>query len=699
MKKIEILAPVGSPENLKAACYSGADAIYLGASTFSARDSATNFSNEELEQSVKFCHSRDIKVFVAVNTLIKDSEIDNVIELVGFLCNISVDALIVQDLGLFYILRQACPDMPIHCSTQMSIASISSANLMYELGAKRLVLAREMTLDEISIISKEQNIETEVFVHGALCMCVSGQCYFSAMLGSRSGNRGRCAQTCRLPFKAKNGNGYDLSLKDLSYIDNISKLENINVSSAKIEGRMKRPEYVSAAVKSAVQMRDEKKIEPNLKENLHNVFSRSGFTSGYLDGKIDENMFGIRTKLDVTKGSSSVFASLHELYRTELQKIPLDLEITVLVGEKAKLKATDNKGNFCEVASEKPSEKAINKALSANDLKQRLSKLGGTSYFADKIKINTDEMSSLPASSINSLRREMIEKITILRQNRNKIDFQFSGTDLKHRKSDTLKLRAEFTSLSQIPKNTDIFECIFIPLDAPVEHFSSLLDRKSKIGAIMPSIAFGDDKKIEEKAKILQEIGINDFVCPNLYAVEIARKIGAQIHGAFSLNITNSYSLKMFENIGLNSAEVSFELKGTEISNLKSTIPRGLMLYGRQTLMVTRNCPQKKTKDACSSCSSKEELIDRKDTKIPVTCSKYRDNGKNYGCLSQYSKILNPVPLFLLDRMNEIENIDFGILRFTTETSSEIVDILADFKNKNNTVKPCTYGLFYRGII
>ncbi|MFI3207285.1 MAG: U32 family peptidase, partial [Clostridia bacterium] len=580
-----------------------------------------------------------------------------------------------------------------------SIMSISAVKLMENLGAQRIVTAREMTLSETKFICENSGTEIEVFVHGALCMCISGQCYFSATLGSRSGNRGRCAQPCRLPFMAKSGNGYDLSLKDLSYIDKIQNLSEIGVTSAKIEGRMKRPEYVAASVKSAQSMRDNSYIDATLSDNLQSVFSRSGFTKGYLDDKIDMTMFGTRTKEDVTKGSSAVLSSLHEIYKNELQKVLINIEFSAFVDKFPVIKITDNKQNFVEITGEKACQQAINRALSEDDLKPRLAKLGGTTYFAENVTVKTDGKSSLPVSAINALRREAIAQLSVLRAKAEPIKFSFEKEEILHRKSENLSLRAEFTSLSQVPENTDIFEFIYLPLDAPLEHFQHLLGRKSKLGAVLPSAVFGDDTKIFKKAKFLLENGVEFFACPNLYAIEIVKKIGGHIHGKFSLNIFNSYSAKQFEMLGAESFELSCELKESEIKNIKSTAKRGFMVYGRQTLMTVRNCPQKRNSRSCASCSGHEVLTDRKNIQFPVLCSQYRNDGKNFGCLSQYSKIINSVPVFLLDRMTEIENLDFGVLSFTVENSVEINRILSDFKNIKNTVKPCTYGLFHRGVI
>ncbi|MCI8395471.1 MAG: U32 family peptidase, partial [Acutalibacter sp.] len=271
---MEILAPAGGPEALQAAVFAGADAVYLGGPAFGARASARNFSREELREAVSFCRQRGVRVHVTVNTLLREGEMEQALEFVAFLCSLPVDAVLVQDMGLFSLLREKAPGLPLHCSTQMSLHTPLGAKLLHDAGASRVVLSRELSLEETGEIARACPVELESFVHGALCMSVSGQCYFSALLGGRSGNRGMCAQTCRLPFAAPDGTGHDLSLKDLSFIPGMGRLEKAGVCSAKIEGRMKRPEYVAAAVSACRRAADGEEIPPELLQNLEAVFSR-----------------------------------------------------------------------------------------------------------------------------------------------------------------------------------------------------------------------------------------------------------------------------------------------------------------------------------------------------------------------------------------------------------------------------------------
>ena len=296
MSQPEILAPAGNEEQLRASVFAGADAVYLGASGFNARRRAGNFGDDALREAIAFCHERGVRVYVTVNILISDGELEELISLARLLNDAGADGVILQDLAAAAVFRRCCPQMRLHASTQMTIHNAAGMRALRELGFSRAVPARELELCELSALSGAAGLEVESFVHGALCMSVSGCCYISSMLGGRSGNRGLCAQACRLNFKAR-GREYALSLKDMSYIDRIGELSDAGVCSLKIEGRMKRPEYAAAAVNACVQARAG---EPYDLRNLQDVFSRSGFTDGYLDGRRDLSMFGYRRYEDVT---------------------------------------------------------------------------------------------------------------------------------------------------------------------------------------------------------------------------------------------------------------------------------------------------------------------------------------------------------------------------------------------------------------
>lgn len=319
----EILAPAGSMESLTAAVRCGADAVYIGAKRYSARASAQNFDKQELEKAVYYCHARGVKVYLALNTLLTDDEMDDAAETVKEACSLPVDAVIVQDIGLASFIRSACPSLRLHGSTQMSIHTPQGAKELYRQGFSRVVLARELSKEEIAEIAESCPIELEVFVHGALCMSVSGQCYFSSLLGGRSGNRGQCAQPCRLPFSVQGGTGHDLSLKDLSLLHHLGGLRGLGVHSFKIEGRMKRPEYVAASVAAAKKAVSLGFLPYEDSKLLEQVFSRSGFTDGYYGEQLGRKMFGTRTKEDVAGAQPALLSQIRAQYKDEKQRIPV----------------------------------------------------------------------------------------------------------------------------------------------------------------------------------------------------------------------------------------------------------------------------------------------------------------------------------------------------------------------------------------
>lgn len=401
---IEILAPCGSEECVPAALNTGADAVYLGVTAFSARKNAKNFTPEQLDEAIRQCRLSGVKVYVAMNTLIFDNEMDEAVKTARMLYEKGIDAVIVQDMGFVKRLRQEVPDLTLHASTQMTVTSASGAEFARKNGFKRVVLAREMSLKEIQRVVENVDIETEVFVHGALCVCVSGQCLMSAMYGGRSGNRGACAQPCRLDF-SYGGRHNVLSLKDLSIIENLPRLDEIGVTSAKIEGRMKRPEYVAAAVNACREA-----LAGNVPdmEGLKSVFSRSGFTKSYYDGSIAD-MQGVRTKEDV-EATAGALKEIRRLYDKPYKRHKVDITIKISAGQTVTAHVVCGSIDLSADSGVVP-EKALNKPLSADDVCDRMSKMGGTVFEAGKITCELDEGLIVPASALNALRRDILSEI------------------------------------------------------------------------------------------------------------------------------------------------------------------------------------------------------------------------------------------------------------------------------------------------
>lgn len=682
---MEILAPAGGPDALKAAVYAGADAVYLGGPAFGARANAKNFTREELKEAVAFCHARGVRVHVTVNILLKDQELEEALDFVKYLCSLPVDAVLVQDMGLFSLLRRRAPELPLHASTQMSLHTPAGVELLWELGAARAVLARELSLEEIREIRESCPIELESFVHGALCMSVSGQCYFSALLGGRSGNRGSCAQPCRLPFAAPGGTGFDLSLKDLSFVREVDQLRDAGVCSAKIEGRMKRPEYVAAAVSACRKAADGEQVPQELLEDLKAVFSRSGFTKGYLTGHRGAAMFGVRRKEDVTVATEKVFSSLRGLYRGENPRVPVTLSLErkedgiCLVARDQEGREASAWAPLGEGGSLLPGERCI----------QQLEKTGGTPFRAQKVEV-PEEGVPCGVSTVNGLRREALGKLLTLRERREPISWKDIPWEKRthDRGEGPLPLRVRFREVEQVcPQAKECREMV-LPLHTPVKTLLRL--REEGFPTLLletPRALFGEEKQVRSQMEERMAAGFSQFVCGNLGTVALARKLGAQIHGGFSLNIFNTPALDFFEDLGLSTAEASFELTAREFAQLGGILPRGLMVYGRQPMMLTRNCPLANSPKGCLHCKKPGFLTDRKRKRFPVVCRGGRE-----------IQVLNSVPLWLWDLQRELSPADFGVVWFTVENPVECGEVLdACFRGKNPDFD-YTRGLFHRGV-
>ena len=662
--KPEILAPAGSMESLIAAVRCGANAVYLGTKGINARRGATNFTFEELKQAVEYCHARDVKIYLALNILISDSERELAYKTVEAGLSLGVDAFIIQDLGLAKIIHSHFPTARMHASTQCSVNSPEGFKALEKMGFVRAVLPREMSLDEIKEIRQATDMELEMFVHGALCMCVSGQCYLSAMLGGRSGNRGLCAQPCRLGFSADASRSCDLSLKDLSLIGNINEIAQAGVVSLKIEGRMKRPEYVAAAVTSCKKAIDGE-YSASDENTLKSVFSRTGFTDGYFTGE-RKDMFGTRQKEDVV-AAKDVLKELSHLYDNENPLVPIDIEFICKANRKAELTARAL-GKTVTVTGTVP-EKAINKPMTEESVKTRLAKFGNTQFYLNNITIDLDDGLILPASVINSMRREaveMLDKVEI------KPFTQMPYKAEKYKEKDcTPYYTARFLNPDSIPDKHP-FKRIFIPIWSSDEDFVD-----NRAGVEIPRGLFGMEEKLTKRLEHLKKIGVRKALCSNLGAYSLAQKMGFEVYGDFGLNIFNSESAQLF-----NSPILSFEatLEQTNRIGAKDT---GIIGYGYLPLMLTRNCPIKNHL-GCSRCTGK--LTDRKGFEFKVKCSPYP-------CV----EVLNPVPVYMGDRQKEIKT-DFIHFYFTDESKNQVEQIINLFKTGGQFDGKYTRGLTYRGV-
>lgn len=678
----EILAPAGGYDALVAAVRCGANAVYLGGKALNARRNASNFSDEELREAVAYCHARNVKVYLTLNTLVADSELETAYDAIECACNSHADALILQDIGLVSLVRQVCPDMPMHASTQMSVQSIEGVRKLEKMGFARVVLPRELSESEIAAIAAKTDMELEYFVHGALCMCVSGQCLMSSVLGGRSGNRGLCAQPCRLPFGINGKGGNALSLKDLSLVDELRCLEKAGVCSFKIEGRMKRPEYVAAAV-TACKNSLNNINDYNINEALRAVFSRSGFTKGYFEGKLGKDMFGVRRKEDV-EGAAPVLSSLARLYDGEKPLLPADMELKFKRSEPLTLKVSAC-GKTAAVTGDIPSE-AVNKAVTEEELRDRLAKCGGTQFFAGDISIDLDEGLNVPASAINRLRRQALTELDgELAKGR---DIPFTRTErftAPHR-AERMKLHARFFSEASVPDSLDGLARVILPIETSPETLKRVLDSGAQAAVEIPPAVFSNADKYVKKLTELKENGLSLAWACGLDGVGIARRAGLKFVCGFGMNIFNSVSVSEAAALGAEDCLLSCEVSLAQAAHIGGELPRGLMIYGRIPLMMTRNCPVG-TKLTCAECGGRSYLLDRMGVRFPVRC-------KN-GC----SFVLNSRPLWLADKLNDIRNVDYGLLWFTDESKEECARVISDYRRGGAPQGEFTRGLYYKGVL
>ncbi|MCD7722408.1 MAG: U32 family peptidase [Clostridiales bacterium] len=662
----EILAPAGSWGALIAGVRCGADAVYFSAKSLNARQNAGNFNETEFENAIFYCRSHNVKAYIALNTLCKDSEFDEAYSIVKTALSCGADAFIVQDLGLAKMIRQCFPGAVLHASTQMSVMSPAGAAQLQQLGFSRLVLAREMSKNEIKEIAQQTTLELEAFVHGALCMSVSGQCYLSSIIGRRSGNRGLCAQPCRLPFSAGGGRECALSLKDLSLVNYVQELGRAGVYSLKIEGRMKRAEYVAAAV-TAVRRAINGEYDAQFEKTLKDVFSRSGFTAGYFTAQRGSEMFGTRQKEDVVAGTA-VLKELSHLYEKETPRVPLDMQCCIKAGEHCVLKAaTPFKSVSVRGAV---AEKAINKELTESDVGSRISKLGGTQFYAERLDIQLDGGVMLSAAKINELRRMAVEKLN----EAEKFPVECRGFEINSRQSikeNEKYYTARFSSAAQIPKKHP-FRRVFIPLNSADSDFE-----KHNAGVELPRAFFGREASVQKRLKELRKAGVTMALCGNLGSCALAQKLGFEVFGDFGLNIMNSASAA-----AVNQPVLSFELALSEL-NAISTPHCGAIAYGFLPLMLMRNCPVS-ADIGCNACNRHAVLTDRTGARFPVKCSPFG-----------YCELLNSVPLYMADRQDEI-NTEFLHFYFSNESAAQVGRIISLYERGASADFEFTRGLYYR---
>ena len=696
---LELLAPAGSPEAVTAAIQAGADAVYLGYGDFNARRNAKNFSLEELASAVSYCHVRGAKVYLTLNTLVTDRELPAAAQVAAQAAEVGVDAVLIQDLGILRMLRQAAPGLAVHGSTQLTVHSLDGVRRCAELGMSRVVLSRELSRDAIEHICLNSPIEIETFVHGALCMCYSGQCYFSSVIGGRSGNRGLCAQPCRLKYGwGKKADGNPLSLKDMSLAGYLQDLKKLGVKCLKIEGRMKRPEYVSVVtgVYARAIKEDREPTDQELRD-LEAAFSRQGFTDGYYQDKKGPAMFGVREEAPEPR---ELFAQARSQYQSgELQRVDVILYAMVRPGEPVQVGVQDVDGRVVTASGPVP-EPARTKPLTAEAVEKQLARTGGTPYRCARVRALVEPGLSVPVAALNALRRQVLEELTRQRgaaPAAPNVGPFHAGVRYENRKEPptlTLSLR----SAGQLtPALCDLKPAlVYLPaeeLAAHPEAAETALAAGVRMGVILPRICWDREREeLDKQLSAARSQGVTDALVGTLDLIAPARDHGFTLRGDFGLSVFNSQAIKELKRMGFASCTASFELKLAQIRDLSKLIDLEVVVYGRLPLMITENCILKNRDGGCKrSCEGQNRLlVDRKGERFPVL--------RAPGCRSE---IFNAKRLYLADKANDYRRVGaWGArLSFTTESAQECLHIARQYLGQERpALDDITRGLYYRDV-
>ena len=704
MKKVELLAPAGEMQALVAAVQNGADAVYVGGRLFGARAGAANFDGPALKEAAGYCHKRGVKLYMTVNTLVRDEEMDEVYAVVREAVSAGIDAAIVQDLGVAALLRSCFPKLHLHASTQMAIATARGAAFARQAGMTRVVPARECTLEEIQRIA-QVGLEVEVFVHGALCVCYSGQCLLSSMIGGRSGNRGACAQPCRLRYGWHGkADANPLSLKDANLAAYAGEMTEMGVACLKLEGRMKRPEYVAAVTGIyAALLREHRAPTADEQKKLALAFSRDGFTDGYYRGRRGKEMFGVRP--ETARWPEEWFGTLRAAYEKEdMRLVPVRFRAALRLGEPMVLTAEDGDGH-CVTATGAAPEAARSRAVTAGEVEARLRKTGGTAFTVSDCAVTAEDGLSVPASALNALRRDALAALETLRT---EIPERREGAFVPAERIKNPTEPPRFTvSIYRVGQITDALvnegvETVYVPLElieaVDVEKYRG----QTNFAAVLPRVwRTADEPVLREQLRAARERGVETAVLGNLGHFALVRGMGFALRGDFGLNVFNSAALRFLKEQGLSGATLSFELRHEQLRDISKCIPCEAIVYGRLPLMITENCIVanefgcRHFKGRCdalcadSACAGAPELTDRVGERFPVLHA--------YGCRSE---LQNGKTLWLADKPEYRKiGLTYARLRFTTESAEECVRVLRAYKGREEyTPKDITRGLFYRGV-
>ena len=635
---MELLSPAGGWEAMVAAVQNGADAVYMGFGGLNARRSARNFTDEEFREAVAYCHLRGVKVYLTLNTLVTDRELPAAAEALKKASDMGVDAILIQDWGIWRLAREIAPDVPLHASTQMSLHTLGGACRAAELGLERVVLARELSRRDIHTITRGCPAEIEVFGHGALCMCYSGQCEMSAVIGGRSGNRGACAQPCRLPYgvNEKAAGGHPLSLKDANLSAYLRDMASMGVACLKLEGRMKRSEYVAVITGIYRRLLDEKR-GPSREESrqLEAAFSRSGFTDGYYLGRKGPQMFG--TRPENAPEPKELFARAKAGYsREDSRRVPVDMVCTLRAGEPVSLTASAG-GHVVRAEGPTP-EEARNRALTAEELQSRLEKTGGTVFRPRDTRVELEEGLMLSASAVNALRRQALEGLeAALTQPPVRRTGTPSPLPQAQPGPDAPVLTCSIMRPEQLTEPLAQCETVYVPAELLEKLDLNRWAEMTHICAVLPRIFRTEDQAALRALLQRHREHLSAVAIGNLGHLPIAEGLGLPLWGDLGLNLFNSESLLFWKELGLEAAAVSMELRWQQLRDLRKVLPCEAVVYGRLPLMITENCVTKNSVGCAHGAGS--VLTDRRGEQFPVLCA--------YGCRCE---IENGKTLVLADK-------------------------------------------------
>lgn len=701
-KDFELLAPAGNLEILKGVIESGADAVYVGGSMFGARAYANNFTEEELLEAIDFAHLRGVKVYLTVNTLIKNSEFSKLYDYLLVYYKRGLDAVIVQDIGVVKAIHEYFPSMEIHTSTQMTVTGADGVRFLSQFGVTRVVMAREVSLAEMKRIHEETGMELEAFVHGALCYSYSGQCLFSSILGGRSGNRGRCAQPCRLPYTVEGKKDeYILSLKDMCGIKVLDKLHDAGVYSLKIEGRMKQLEYACGVVKYYRSYIDSKKpVSDADYDRIKALGNRCGFTDRYY---FDHNGSDMVTYVKPNFVSNAAEPS------PEKRKLSIEGELVLREGEPGSL--TVKRGDVTYKASIEPVSAALKAPLDKKAAIDRINKTGDTDFEFSHIKAQIGENVFVPNGALNKLRRDAISGLC------DKLLKKYYRNDARYAdmsrltalpehvvKSDAAHDEAinDYTTICSCMTRTqldtlisyDCFDVFYLDFDmydrnTLIQQFADdvkcLTKRNKKVYLMLPTIFRADSSDyFVSIAKELDKVSFEGFVVKNYEELYLTENLftGKKVILDHNMYTFNDVSKSAFFEHGVSGDTVPLELNSREIMH-RNNIGSQMIVYGYYPLMTTANCVHKNTK----GCDKKQKLIYLKDryNKSFAVCN---------NCKECYNTIYNSLPTMLTKNISKLKEAGIRSFRysFTIETPKQIKAVMDD------KVAEYTNGHYKRGV-